>query len=382
MENFDYCTPTRYVFGTDTEQRVGALAREAGAHKALLVYGKGSVVRSGLLRRVKQSLAAEGIAFEELGGVEPNPMDDLVYKGIEMVHAHAIDFLLAVGGGSAIDTAKAIAGGALYDGDFWDFYCGRAVMQRAMPVGVVLTIAAAGSEGSGNSVITRREGMHKISLRTNVLRPRFAVLNPALTETLPAYQTACGVTDMMAHIMERYFTNTPDCVITDRICEGALMAIIEEGPKAVTNPTDYQARANVMWSGTVAHNGMCGVGRAEDWTSHAMEHEISALYGVAHGAGLAVVFPAWMTYMAAHNPAKIQQYAQRVWGRDTAQEGIAALRRFLRSIGMPTTFAELGIDSPDIPTMVSKLHENKGEVIGSYMQLRAEQTAEIYRLML
>jgi alcohol dehydrogenase YqhD (iron-dependent ADH family) len=382
MENFDYCTPTRYVFGTDTEQRVGALAREAGAHKALLVYGKGSVVRSGLLRRVKQSLAAEGIAFEELGGVEPNPMDDLVYKGIEMVHAHAIDFLLAVGGGSAIDTAKAIAGGALYDGDFWDFYCGRAVMQRAMPVGVVLTIAAAGSEGSGNSVITRREGMHKISLRTNVLRPRFAVLNPALTETLPAYQTACGVTDMMAHIMERYFTNTPDCVITDRICEGALMAIIEEGPKAVTNPTDYQARANVMWSGTVAHNGMCGVGRAEDWTSHAMEHEISALYGVAHGAGLAVVFPAWMTYMAAHNPAKIQQYAQRVWGRDTAQEGIAALRRFLRSIGMPTTFAELGIDSPDIPTMVSKLHENKGDVIGSYMQLCAEQTAEIYRLML
>jgi hypothetical protein len=382
MENFDYCTPTRYVFGTDTEQRVGALAREAGAHKALLVYGKGSVVRSGLLRRVKQSLAAEGIAFEELGGVEPNPMDDLVYKGIEMVHAHAIDFLLAVGGGSAIDTAKAIAGGALYDGDFWDFYCGRAVMQRAMPVGVVLTIAAAGSEGSGNSVITRREGMHKISLRTNVLRPRFAVLNPALTETLPAYQTACGVTDMMAHIMERYFTNTPDCVITDRICEGALMAIIEEGPKAVTNPTDYQARANVMWSGTVAHNGMCGVGRAEDWTSHAMEHEISALYGVAHGAGLAVVFPAWMTYMAAHNPAKIQQYAQRVWGRDTAQEGIAALRDFLRSIGMPTTFAELGIDSPDIPTMVSKLHENKGDVIGSYMQLCAEQTAEIYRLML
>jgi alcohol dehydrogenase YqhD (iron-dependent ADH family) len=382
MENFDYCTPTRYVFGSDTEQRVGALALEAGAHKALLVYGKGSVVRSGLLRRVKQSLAAEGIAFEELGGVEPNPMDDLVYKGIEMVHAHAIDFLLAVGGGSAIDTAKAIAGGALYDGDFWDFYCGRAVMQRAMPVGVVLTIAAAGSEGSGNSVITRREGMHKISLRTNVLRPRFAVLNPALTETLPAYQTACGVTDMMAHIMERYFTNTPDCVITDRICEGALMAIIEEGPKAVANPTDYQARANVMWSGTVAHNGMCGVGRAEDWTSHAMEHEISALYGVAHGAGLAVVFPAWMTYMAAHNPAKIQQYAQRVWGRDTAQEGIAALRDFLRSIGMPTTFAELGIDSPDIPTMVSKLHENKGEVVGSYMQLRAEQTAEIYRLML
>jgi hypothetical protein len=382
MENFDYCTPTRYVFGTDTEQRVGALAREAGAHKALLVYGKGSVVRSGLLLRVKQSLAAEGIAFEELGGVEPNPMDDLVYKGIEMVHAHAIDFLLAVGGGSAIDTAKAIAGGALYDGDFWDFYCGRAVMQRAMPVGVVLTIAAAGSEGSGNSVITRREGMHKISLRTNVLRPRFAVLNPALTETLPAYQTACGVTDMMAHIMERYFTNTPDCAITDRICEGALMAIIEEGSKAVANPTDYQARANVMWSGTVAHNGMCGVGRAEDWTSHAMEHEISALYSVAHGAGLAVVFPAWMTYMAAHNPAKIQQYAQRVWGRDTAQEGIAALRDFLRSIGMPTTFAELGIDSPDIPTMVSKLHENKGEVIGSYMQLRAEQTAEIYRLML
>ena len=382
MENFDFCTPTHYVFGTDTEQRVGELTCQMGAKKVLLVYGKGSVVRSGLLNRVKCSLGDASVEYLELGGVEPNPMADLVYEGIELVRANGIDGMIAVGGGSAIDTAKAIAGGAVYDGDFWDFYCGKAVMQAALPVGVVLTIAAAGSEGSGNSVITHRDGMRKISLRTNVLRPRFAILNPALTEALPAYQTACGVTDMMAHIMERYFTNTPDCAITDRICEGALLAIIEQGRRAVANPTDYQARANVMWSGTVAHNGMCGVGRVEDWTSHAMEHEISALYGVAHGAGLAVVFPAWMTFMATHNPAKIEQYARRVWGKNTALEGIAALRLYLRSIGMPTTMVELGVENPDIPTMVRKLHENKGATVGSYMQLTSADTAEIYRLML
>jgi len=246
----------------------------------------------------------------------------------------------------------------------------------------VLTIAAAGSEGSGNSVITKLDGMHKISLRTNVLRPRFSILNPELTTTLPPYQTACGITDMMAHIMERYFSNTTNCEITDRLCEGALLAIIHEAPKVMANPTDYDARANIMWSGTIAHNGICGTGRVEDWTSHAMEHEISALYDVAHGAGLAVVFPAWLTFMAKHNPAKVEQYAERVWGESTALDGIAAHRRFLRSIGMPTTMAELGIANPDIPTLVRKLHENKGEVIGAYYRLNAADTEEIYRLML
>jgi alcohol dehydrogenase YqhD (iron-dependent ADH family) len=382
MEKFEFCTPTNYVFGRGVESRVGELTAAMGSRKVLIVYGGGSVVRSGLLSRVEQSLTNAGVEYMKLGGIRPNPTDDRVYEGIDICRANGIGALLAVGGGSVIDTAKAIAAGVVYNGDFWDFWAGKAVMTKALPIGVVLTIAAAGSEGSGNSVITKLDGMHKISLRTNVLRPRFSILNPELTTTLAPYQTACGITDMMAHIMERYFTNTTNCEITDRLCEGALLAIINEAPKVMANPADYDARANIMWSGTIAHNGICGTGRVEDWTSHAMEHEISALYDVAHGAGLAVVFPAWLTFMAKHNPAKVEQYAQRVWGEKTALDGIAAHRRFLRSIGMPTTMTELGIANPDIPTLVRKLHENKGEVIGAYYRLNASDSEEIYRLML
>ncbi len=288
-----------------------------------------------------------------------------------------------------IDTAKAIALGVPYDGDFWDFFAGKVKAETALPVGVVLTIPAAGSEGSGNSVITRIDGMRKISLRTDMaLRPRFALLNPELTFTLPPYQTACGIADMMAHIMERYFSTTPDVEITDRVAEGVLTAIIEEAPKVMERPDDYQARANIMWSGTLAHNGICGTGRREDWTSHAMEHEISALYGVAHGAGLAVVFPAWMTFMAEHRPAKIAQFGRRVFGvqshddRTAAMEAIEALKGFYGSLGLPVTFAELGVEDPDIATLVAKLHDNKGAAIGGYYTLTAKETEEIYRLAL
>lgn len=389
MDNFTYCSPTRYIFGRDAEQQTGSLTAAIGCRKVLIVYGGGSVVRSGLLDRVKASLTEAGVDFMELGGIRPNPTDDKVYEGIALCRENGIDGLLGVGGGSAIDTAKAIAAGAVYDGDFWDFYAGKSIVEKALPIGVVLTIAAAGSEGSGNSVITKIDGMHKISLRTDMaLRPRFSVMNPALTETLPPYQTACGIADMMAHIMERYFTVTPDVEITDRLCEGTLLAIIAEAPKVMADPHDYQARANIMWSGTIAHNGTCGNGRREDWVSHFMEHEISAVYDVAHGAGLAVVFPAWMTFMATHRPVKIAQYARRVFGvtdpDDTAAaiEGVARLRAFFRSIGLPLTMADLGIADPDIPLLVKKLHENKGEIIGGYYRLDADATAEIYRLML
>lgn len=389
MNNFEFCTPTQYVFGRGTEARVGELTASAmGAKNVLIVYGGGSAVRSGLLDRVMQSLTASGIGYRTLGGVRPNPTDDKVREGIAVCRTYGLDGVLAVGGGSAIDTAKAIAGGVLYDGDFWDFFSGRAVPESALPVGVVLTIAAAGSEGSGNSVITKIDGMVKISLRTNVLRPKFSILNPELTMTLPPFQTACGIADMMAHIMERYFSNTADCELTDRLCEATLRAIMTEAPKVMANPQDYQARANIMWSGTVAHNGMLGVGREEDWTSHAMEHEISALYGVAHGAGLAVVFPAWMTYMADRNPVKIAQFGRRVMDstleldRSAAINGIQRLRSFFKNLGLPLTFAELGVAEPDIDTLNRKLHENKGEVIGNYARLSVSDIAEIYRLML
>lgn len=390
MNNFQFHSPTEFVFGRDTEKQTGALVRKYGGRKVLVVYGGGSVVRSGLLDTVRQSLEGAGVESVEMGGVQPNPTDPKVYEGIELGQKAGADMLLAVGGGSVIDTAKAIAAGMCYDGDFWDFYAGKAIIEKALPVGVVLTIPAAGSEGSGNSVITKLDGLKKISLRTpEALRPKFAVMNPTLTFTLPAWQTACGITDMMAHIMERYFNNTEGTTVTDRISEGVLRAIIEEAPKVMKKPDDYEARANIMWAGTVAHNGLCGVGCTEDWVSHFMEHEISAIHDVSHGAGLAVVFPAWLTYMASHNVHKVKQYALRVWGvadegddLTVALEGIARLKAFLHSIGMPVTFGELGIEAPDIDLFVRKLHENKGAIIGGYAKLDAAATKQIYQLAL
>ena len=389
MNDFNYYTPTRYVFGRGVEAQTGELTRWMGVEKVLLVYGGGSVVRSGLLDRVKASLDAVGVKYCEMGGVQPNPTDDRVYEGIDICRSENLTGIVAIGGGSAIDTAKAIACGVPYEGDFWDFYAGKKIVEEALPVGVVLTIPAAGSEGSGNSVITKLDGLHKISLRTDsALRPKFAVMNPELTFTLPPYQTASGIADMMAHIFERYFTNTPEVEVTDRVSEGVLKAIINEAPRVMVEPENYDARANIMWCGTLAHNGICGTGRQEDWVSHFMEHELSAVYGVTHGAGLAVMTPAWMTFMATHNPKKGAQLARRVFDVDieddtqAALEGISRLRTFYASLGLPITLAQLGVDNPNFDLLVKKLHENKGEVIGGYYRLTSVETMEIYKLAL
>lgn len=386
MIDFTYYTPTRYVFGRNAQSKTGEMTRWMGASKVLVVYGGGSVKRSGLLDTVMRSLVEAGIDTMVLGGIQPNPVDTPVYEGIKICRDNGIDGLIAVGGGSVIDTAKAIALGTLYDGDFWDFYAGKLPATEALPVGVILTIPAAGSEGSGNSVITRLDGLHKISLRSeSALRPKFALMNPELTFTLPPYQTASGIADMMAHIFERYFSPTTDVEITDRVAEGVLMAIIEEAPKVMADPCNYQARANIMWSGTLAHNGICGTGRVEDWVSHFMEQEISAVYGVTHGAGLAVMIPAWMKFMADNRPAKVAQLGRRVFGvrsaddRTAAFEAIECLTAFFSSIGLPVTFAELGVENPDIELLVRKLHEDKGEVIGGYYRLTAAETKIIYR---
>ena len=388
MNNFVFYSPTEFVFGKATEMQVGALARKHGARKVMIVYGGGSVVRSGLLDRVKQSLREAGIEYCLMGGVQPNPVDTKVYEGIEFCRREQADMLLPVGGGSVIDTAKAIAAGVLYEGDFWDFYIGKAKVTKALKVAVVLTIPAAGSEGSGNTVITKLDGLQKLSLRVpEVLRPVFSIMNPELTYTLPPFQTACGVADMMAHIMERYFANTQEVEIGDRLCEGTLMAIINEAPKAMRNPEDYGARANLMWAGMIAHNGTCGVGCEEDWASHFLEHEISAIYGVTHGAGLSVIFPAWMTWMVEHNVGKIAQYAVRVWGvpesedkKAVALEGIGKLKAFFSSLGLPVTFKELGVENPDIDRLADSLHRNKGELVGNYVKLTKLDSKEIYRL--
>lgn len=388
MNNFVFYSPTEFVFGKATEMQVGALARKHGAQKVMIVYGGGSVVRSGLLDRVKQSLQEAGIEYCLMGGVQPNPVDTKVYEGIEFCRREQADMLLPVGGGSVIDTAKAIAAGVLYEGDFWDFYIGKAKVTKALKVAVVLTIPAAGSEGSGNTVITKLDGLQKLSLRVpEVLRPVFSIMNPELTYTLPPFQTACGVADMMAHIMERYFTNTQEVEIGDRLCEGTLMAIINEAPRVMRNPEDYGARANLMWAGMIAHNGTCGVGCEEDWASHFLEHEISAIYGVTHGAGLSVIFPAWMTWMVEHNVGKIAQYAVRVWGvpesedkKAVALEGIGKLKAFFSSLGLPVTFKELGVENPDIDRLADSLHRNKGELVGNYVKLTKQDSKEIYHL--
>ena len=385
MDNFNFYSPTEFVFGKDRENECDELVKKYGGTKVLIHYGGGSAVRSGLIDRVKASLDAAGIPHVELGGVKPNPHDSLVYKGIEIVRENGIDFILAVGGGSTIDSSKAIAMGVPYKGDFWDFYEGKASVAAALPIGVVQTIAAAGSEGSGDSVVTKEDGMLKRGASSEHIRPKFAVQNPALLCTLPAYQTACGITDIMAHVFERYFTNTLEVEITDRLCEAVLLTMVKEGPRAIADPANYQVRANIMWAGTVAHNGVVGCGRSQDWNSHAIEHELSALYDCAHGAGLAVIMPAWMEYVVDHNVMRFAQMATRVFGcemnfenpKATALEGIRAFRRFLHSIGMPINFAELGAKEEDIPKMVEKLNPGDG---WGFVPLKAKDVTEIYKI--
>lgn len=386
MNNFSFYTPTRYIFGRDAQKQVGALSSEILGKRVLLVFGQNSVRNSGLLQEVESLLEQENIKFFEFGGIKPNPTAGPVRIGIELCRAEKITGILALGGGSAIDTAKAIAAGVPYDGDFWDFFSGKNKPVEALPIGVVLTIPAAGSEGSGNTVITREDILRKVSIRTDfVLRPKFALLNPELTFTLPPYQTACGIVDMMAHILERYFTPTKGTEVSDGVSEGLLKAIIHEAPEVIRNPRDYDARANIMWAGTLAHNGVCGCGKEEDWASHGLEHELSALYDVAHGAGLAVILPAYMKVMLDLKPERVVMFARNVMGvseKDNLKaglEGIEKLETFFKSIGMPVNLAQLGISDPDIEVLVKKVHETKGNPFGAYYPVTPEVSEAIYR---
>lgn len=385
MLDFEFCAPTKFVFGRGGQHKVGQLVREFGGSRALIVYGGGSVVRSGLLAQVQASLDAAGVGHLELGGVKPNPRSDKVYEGVRLCKENGVDFVLPVGGGSAIDTGKAIADGACYDGDFWDFYCGKAQAKRALPVGCVLTIPAAGSEGSNSAVITQLDGNLKRGLNIELHRPRFAVMNPELTFTLPRYQLACGITDMLAHIMERYFTNTPDVALTDRMAEALLLSIIEAAPRAMADSTDYESHATLMWAGMLAHNNSVGVGREQDWASHRIGHEISAMYDTAHGASLAVMLPAWMRYVYRHDVKRFVQFATRVWQVDPAGKddeeialaGIAAMQAFFASLGMPQTLEEAGGRAEDIPALAANVAGGKA---GSFVPLLPPQIEEILHL--
>ena len=390
MDNFTFYSPTLFAFGDGEEQHTGALVRQFGGTKVLLVYGGGSVKRNGAYDAVTASLTEAGIPFSELSGIQANPRSGKVYEGIDLVRQTGADFLLALGGGSVIDTAKAIGFGAGYDGDFWDFFTGRAKIESTLPVGVVLTISAAGSEGSDSCVITQEKGNLKWgSPKTDVIRPKFAVLDPRLTCSLPAYQTASGAVDMLAHICERYFSNTADVALTDRLCEALLKTILDAAPRALADPNDYAARADLMWAGMLAHNNSCGVGRQQDWASHQIEHELSAFYDCAHGAGLAVVMPAWMEYVLPHNPMRLAQFAVRVFGCEmdfaaperTAREGIARLRNFFQSLGMPVTLAEIGAKEADIPAMVAHRGEKpNGFPFGGFVKIQPSDMEAILHL--
>ncbi len=390
MNNVMFYSPTCFVFGKDSENQAGSLVRRFGGSRVLIHYGGGSALRSGLIDRVKASLEQENIPYLLLGGVQPNPRSGLVYQGIELCRKEKIDFILAVGGGSVIDSSKAIAAGTIYDGDFWDFYSGKRI-EQALPIGTVLTIAAAGSEGSPDSVITREEGMFKRGASGDAIRPKFSILNPALTQTLPPHQTAAGITDIMAHLYERYLTNSKEVEVTDRMIEALLLTMIHEGPRVIENPDNYDARANIMWAGMMAHNNSCGVGRSQDWNSHNIEHELSAMYDCAHGAGLAVTLPAVFTYVMNHDVMRFARAAVRVWGCQmdfdhpevTAREGLEKLRQFFISIGMPRNFAELGAKEEDIPALVRALCRGDGRQgsISGFVTLDENDCEKIYRLM-
>ena len=387
MLNFVFSNTTEIIFGRDTERQVGAETAKWGK-KVLLHYGGGHIVRSGLRDTVTNALEEAGIEYVELGGVKPNPRLSLVYEGIQLCREHNIDFILAVGGGSVIDSAKAIGIGVPYDGDVWDFYLGKTEVEETLPVGVILTLPASGSEASASSVITKEEGWLKRGCGGLEMRPKFAIMNPELTFSLPPYQTACGIADMMAHVMERYFTNVREVGFTDRLCEAVLRSIIHYGPLVMEEPENYNARANIMWAGTIAHNDLLHTGRIGDWASHNIEHELSGIYDVAHGAGLAIVFPAWMKYVYKHDAARFEQFAVRVWGcrtrpllpERTALEGIRRLQEFFEQIGLPTTLREAEIPDDRLEEMAAKCTANDTQPQGSFVSLGQADVLEILKL--
>ena len=391
MFDFKYFTPTKVLFGKNTEDKVAELVQEFGGKKVLIHYGGGSVIRSGLMQRVTDKLDAAGIKYVKLGGAVPNPHLSLVYEGIELCKKEGVDFLLAVGGGSAIDSAKAIGYGLMNDGDVWDFYDYKRQAKASMPLGVILTLAATGSEMSDSSVITKEEGLVKRGYSSDFGRPKFAILNPELTMTLPDYQTACGCTDIMMHTMERYFTNGGNMELTDSMAEALLRTVKENAKILAKDPKNYDARAEVMWAGSLSHNGLTGCGNdGGDWMTHKLEHELGGLYDVAHGAGLAAIWGSWARYVYKNCLPRFKRYAINVMGvpanagsdEEIALKGIEAMEDFYREIKMPTNLRELGVNATDddLKLMAHKCAVGVNGGKGSARFLKEEDMLEIYKM--
>lgn len=383
MINFEYVCPTRIIFGKGKENEVGSIIKQYGK-KILLHYGGGSVIRSGLLDRVKTSLTNAGVEFIELGGVQPNPRISLVNEGIKLIKEHNIDFILAVGGGSVIDSAKGIGLGSKYDGDLWDIYLRKATPVDHTPVGVILTIPAAGSEMSTSAVITNEITMEKRGYNTPFNRPVFSILNPELIYTVPKYHLAAGIVDMFAHVVERYFSNTENVTVTDNLCLGVMNAIYTCGSKYINDITNYDLAAEVVWAASIAHNGILDTGRVTDWSSHAMEHSLSAYYDISHGGGLAVIIPHWMKYVYKHNPKIFAKYAIGVFGvenkgtdEELALKGIERTIEFFESLGLPTKLRAYNIEEEKFEEMAK--HACVFGPIGNFVKLNEEDIVKIYK---
>ena len=391
IKDFNFYAPTRVVFGKSAEGKIGQLVTDANGRTVLIHYGGGSAERSGLLAVVRKQLDSEGIKYVELGGVVPNPLLSKVQEGIDLCRREHVDFILAVGGGSVIDSAKAIGYGVSYDGDVWDFWEGKSTPQECLPIGVVLTIPAAGSEMSSSCVITKDEGLVKRGINSDLCRCKFAVMNPERTFTLPPYQTAAGATDIMMHTMERYFSNYEDMTLTDAIAEALLRTVKDAALVVMEKPDDYRNRAQIMWAGSLAHNDLTECGTEKDFATHRLEHELSALFGVTHGAGLAALWPSWARYVMAKHLSRFVQFAVNVMGiendfahpDETAEKGIRAIEDFYRKIGMPTNIHELlgrDITDEEIDIMVDKCSRGGTITVGAMEKIGTKEMREIYQM--
>ena len=391
IKDFNFYAPTRVVFGRDSEQQLAQLIRQYGGSRVLVHYGGGSARRSGLLDRTFNTLREVGIYFVELGGVVPNPLLSKVQEGIDLCRHEQIDFILAVGGGSVIDSAKAIGYGVGYDGDVWDFRDGKATPKACLPIGVILTIPAAGSEMSSSCVITRDEGLLKRGINSDLCRCRFCIMNPELTYTLPPYQTAAGATDIMMHTMERYFSKYEDMTLTDAIAEALLRTVKDSVFEVLANPEDYRHRAQIMWAGSLAHNDLTECGTEKDFATHRLEHELSAVYGVTHGAGLAALWGSWARYVLPKHVSRFVQFAVNVMGvtndfahpEATALKGIEALERFYRAIGMPANIGELlgrTLTDEEVDTLADRCSRDGTITLGAMEVLDQQAMRTIYTM--
>lgn len=382
MDNFTFYSPTKFCFGRNAEDKLGELLGFIRSEKVMIFHMSGPELHSGILDRVKEILEEKQIDYVEAGGVKANPRLDYTLKCIETAKAEKVDSVLAIGGGSCIDTAKATAAGALCEDDFWEHFQKNIPFTRALPIGAIVTIAASGSEGSEACLLKDEENNRKVGLHSEVFRPAYAIENPELTYSLPKYQTACGITDIMMHVIERYFTNTKGTELTDQLSEGVLRTMIKYGPVVMKEPDHYEARAEIMWAGVIAHNDICGVGREIDLASHMIQDAVGGLYDSAHGAGLATIAPAWMKYVYKHDIPRFVRYATEVWNvpndpfdqEAVALEGIQKTKDFFRSLGMPVTLKELGVRKKDMDFLCS------GRCVGHFMELHEDDIRKVYEL--